>query len=42
MWDSILLLCYRIKIAYGGFVRGTHLGSSALGILPILDEDAED
>lgn len=42
MWDSILLLCHRIKIGYGGFVRGMHLGSSALSILPILDQETED
>ncbi|KAL8146273.1 hypothetical protein AgCh_004136 [Apium graveolens] len=42
MWDSILLLCHRIKIAYGGIVRGVHLGSSALDILSILDEDDEN
>lgn len=42
MWDSILLLCHRIKIAYGGIVRGVHLGSSALDILPILDQDDEN
>lgn len=42
MWDSILLLCHRIKIAYGGIVRGVHLGSSALNILPILDQDDEN
>ncbi|XAR60465.1 hypothetical protein NMG60_11033863 [Bertholletia excelsa] len=42
LWDSILLLCYRIKVSYGGVVRGMHLGSTALGILPILDSETED
>lgn len=42
MWDSILLLCHRIKNAYGGIVRGVHLGSSALDILSILDQDDEN
>lgn len=41
MWDAILLLCHRIKIGYGGVVRGVHLGSSALNILPVLDSDIE-
>lgn len=42
LWDSILLLCHRIKVAYGGVVRGTYLGSSALGILPVLDPEIEE
>ncbi|XP_009617750.1 uncharacterized protein LOC107796269 [Nicotiana tabacum] len=42
LWDSILLLCYKIKIGYGGFVRGMHLSSSALGILPVLDPEKDD
>lgn len=42
LWDSILLLCHRIKIGYGGIVRGMHLGSSALSILPVLDSETED
>ncbi|KAL6967303.1 hypothetical protein U1Q18_033107 [Sarracenia purpurea var. burkii] len=42
LWDSILLLCHRIKVAYGGIVRGMHLGSSALGILSVLDPETED
>ncbi|MFS7956704.1 hypothetical protein Hanom_Chr07g00657631 [Helianthus anomalus] len=39
LWDSVLLLCHKIKTDYGGIVRGMHLGSSALGILPILQEE---
>ncbi|PWA49077.1 Cytochrome B561-related protein [Artemisia annua] len=39
LWDSVLLLCHKIKTDYGGIVRGMHLGSSALGILPVLDEE---
>lgn len=39
LWDSVLVLCYKIKSDYGGIVRGMHLGSSALGILSILDEE---
>ncbi|KAF7135917.1 hypothetical protein RHSIM_Rhsim08G0043200 [Rhododendron simsii] len=42
LWDSILLLCHRINVACGGVVRGMHLGSSALGILPVLDPETED
>lgn len=42
LWDSILLLCYKIKIGYGGIVRGMHLSSSALGILPVLDSEEDD
>uniref|UniRef100_A0A5B7BZM2 Transmembrane protein 209 n=1 Tax=Davidia involucrata TaxID=16924 RepID=A0A5B7BZM2_DAVIN len=42
LWDSILLLCHRINIGYGGVVRGMHLGSSALGILPVLDTETEE
>ncbi|MCE3050383.1 hypothetical protein HAX54_047083 [Datura stramonium] len=42
LWDSILLLCYKIKIGYGGLVRGMHLSSSALGILPVLDQERDD
>ncbi|KAL0390508.1 UNVERIFIED_CONTAM: Transmembrane protein [Sesamum calycinum] len=26
LWDSVLLLCHKIKISYGGIVRGMHLG----------------
>ncbi|KAJ1424316.1 Cytochrome B561-related [Sesbania bispinosa] len=25
LWDSILLLCHKIKVGYGGIVRGMHL-----------------
>ncbi|KAL8516072.1 hypothetical protein ACS0TY_014667 [Phlomoides rotata] len=42
LWDSILLLCYKIKISYGGIVRGMHLGSSALAILPVLEQENQD
>ncbi|KAL2938240.1 hypothetical protein RDABS01_021689 [Bienertia sinuspersici] len=42
LWDSILLLCHRIKTAYGGLVRGIHLGSTALSILPLLQSEEED
>ena len=42
LWDSISLLCHRIKVGYGGIVRGMHLGSSALNILPVLDPENED
>lgn len=42
LWDSILLLCHRIKVGYGGIVRGMHLGSSALSILPVLDSETKD
>ncbi|KAG0611946.1 hypothetical protein M758_7G178800 [Ceratodon purpureus] len=37
LWDSILLLCYRIKIAHGGVVRGISLGSPAYNLLPVLE-----
>lgn len=39
LWDSVLLLCHKIKTDYGGIVRGMHLGSSALGILSVLDDE---
>ncbi|KAG8371352.1 hypothetical protein BUALT_Bualt13G0078800 [Buddleja alternifolia] len=39
LWDAILLLCYKTKISYGGIVRGLHLGSSALAILPVLEQE---
>lgn len=42
LWDSILLLCHRIKVGYGGIVRGMHLGSPALSILPVLDPETKD
>ncbi|XP_048571390.1 transmembrane protein 209 [Triticum urartu] len=41
LWDAILLLCHQIKVGYGGIVRGTHIGSSALNILSVLDSDME-
>ncbi|GAB2215172.1 hypothetical protein Drorol1_Dr00019551 [Drosera rotundifolia] len=41
LWDSILILCHRINVEYGGFVRGIHIGSSALSILPIFDSEDE-
>ncbi|XP_048234250.1 transmembrane protein 209 isoform X2 [Ricinus communis] len=41
LWDSILLLCHRIKVGYGGIVRNLHLGSSALNILPVLELENE-
>ncbi|KAK4441159.1 Transmembrane protein [Sesamum alatum] len=42
LWDSILLLCHKIKISYGGIVRGMHLGSPALAILPVLEQETDD
>ncbi|KAJ7980971.1 Transmembrane protein [Quillaja saponaria] len=42
LWDSVLLLCHRIKVGYGGIIRGLHLGSSALSILPVLETETED
>lgn len=42
MWDSILLLCHRINVGYGGIVRGMHLGSSALSLLPVFNADNEN
>uniref|UniRef100_A0A1D1ZFX0 Transmembrane protein 209 n=1 Tax=Anthurium amnicola TaxID=1678845 RepID=A0A1D1ZFX0_9ARAE len=41
LWDALLLLCHRIKVGYGGIVRGVHLGSSAFNILPVLDTNTE-
>ncbi|KAJ6827696.1 uncharacterized protein M6B38_366445 [Iris pallida] len=41
LWDALLLLCHRINHAYGGIVRGVHLGSSALNILSVLDSNDE-
>lgn len=42
LWDSILLLCHKIKAGYGGIVRGMHLGASAISILPVMETDSED
>ncbi|MED6221047.1 hypothetical protein PIB30_050675 [Stylosanthes scabra] len=42
LWDSILLLCHKIKDGYGGIIRGMHLGASALSILPVMETEAED
>lgn len=42
LWDSILLLCHRIKVGYGGIVRGVHIGSPALGLLQVIDTETED
>uniref|UniRef100_A0ACD5YM52 Uncharacterized protein n=1 Tax=Avena sativa TaxID=4498 RepID=A0ACD5YM52_AVESA len=41
LWDAILLLCHQINVGYGGIVRGTHIGSSALNILSVLDSDMQ-
>ncbi|GAA0156073.1 hypothetical protein LIER_13649 [Lithospermum erythrorhizon] len=42
LWDSILLLCHKMRVGYGGIVRGMHLGSSALGILQVLNTENDD
>ncbi|XP_022964658.1 transmembrane protein 209 [Cucurbita moschata] len=42
LWDSILILCHRVKVGYGGIIRGMHLGSSALRILPVLNPEPVD
>ncbi|KAK7262352.1 hypothetical protein RJT34_29920 [Clitoria ternatea] len=42
LWDSILILCHKIKVGYGGVVRGMHLGTSALSILPVMEAESED
>ncbi|KAL3849418.1 hypothetical protein ACJIZ3_011300 [Penstemon smallii] len=42
LWDSILLLCNKIKCSYGGIIRGMHLGSSALSILQVFEQDESD
>jgi hypothetical protein len=42
LWDSILILCHKIKVGYGGIVRGMHLGASALSILPVMETESED
>ncbi|XP_047332481.1 uncharacterized protein LOC124936069 [Impatiens glandulifera] len=41
VWDSILLLCNRVKTAYGGVIRGMQLSSSALEISSVLDSGME-
>ncbi|CAM8898123.1 unnamed protein product [Rhodiola kirilowii] len=41
LWDSILLLCHRVEVGYGGVMRGMHLGSSALSILSVLDSETD-
>ncbi|XP_010458007.1 PREDICTED: uncharacterized protein LOC104739377 [Camelina sativa] len=42
LWDSMLLICHRIKVGYGGVVRGMSLGSSALNILQVVDSEIDD
>ncbi|CAJ1979346.1 unnamed protein product [Sphenostylis stenocarpa] len=42
LWDSILLLCHKIKVGYGGVIRGMHLGASALSILPVMEAESDD
>ncbi|XP_027346759.1 uncharacterized protein LOC113858348 isoform X2 [Abrus precatorius] len=42
LWDSILLLCHKIKVGYGGVIRGMHLGASALSILPVMEAESEE
>ncbi|XP_057526883.1 uncharacterized protein LOC130806012 isoform X2 [Amaranthus tricolor] len=42
LWDSVLLLCHRIKASYGGLVRGIHLSSTALSIQPLLESVEDD
>ncbi|KAL5711372.1 hypothetical protein ACHQM5_021836 [Ranunculus cassubicifolius] len=42
LWDAILLLCHQIQLGYGGVVRGMHLGSPALNILPVIDSEVDD
>ncbi|TKY67252.1 Transmembrane protein 209 [Spatholobus suberectus] len=42
LWDSILLLYHKIKVGYGGVIRGMHLGTSALSILPVMEAESED
>lgn len=42
LWDSMLLMCHRIKVGYGGVVRGMNLGSSALDILQVVDSETDD
>ncbi|ESQ36101.1 hypothetical protein EUTSA_v10006976mg [Eutrema salsugineum] len=42
LWDSLLLMCHRIKVGYGGVVRGMNLGSSALNILQVVDSETDD
>ncbi|KAL3685531.1 hypothetical protein R1sor_003553 [Riccia sorocarpa] len=42
LWDAVLLLCYRVKIAHGGVVRGVNLGSPAFNLLAVLDPSPEN
>lgn len=42
LWDSMLLMCHKIKMGYGGVVRGMNLGSSALNILQVVDSETDD
>ncbi|EOA39811.1 hypothetical protein CARUB_v10008478mg [Capsella rubella] len=42
LWDSMLLICHRIKVGYGGIVRGMNLGSSALNILQVVESEIDD
>ncbi|XP_024525884.1 transmembrane protein 209 [Selaginella moellendorffii] len=38
LWDAILLLCHRIKVAHGGIVRGINLGGPAFNLLSLLEQ----
>ncbi|XP_020526683.1 transmembrane protein 209 isoform X1 [Amborella trichopoda] len=42
LWDVLLLLCHRIKVGYGGIVRGMPLSSLAFNIHPIIEMEIED
>lgn len=35
-------MCHKIKVGYGGVVRGMNLGSSALNILQVVDSETDD
>ncbi|KAK9706457.1 hypothetical protein RND81_07G126100 [Saponaria officinalis] len=42
LWDSVLVLCHRVKTTYSGFIRGIHLGSRALSLMPVLELEEEE
>eukprot|EP00249_Psilotum_nudum_P015702 c25477_g1_i1 orf=509-2443(-) len=42
LWDAIIMLCHRIKVAHSGMIRGISLGSSGLNLLSVLETEVND
>eukprot|EP00897_Mesotaenium_endlicherianum_P010300 jgi/Mesen1/9299/ME000060S08731 len=37
LWDALVLLCHRIRVAHAGVVRGVALDSPSLNLLPVIE-----